>query len=82
MFKLSQRSTSKPTIPVSRTLGIIGAVVVTEPISATLLFTFVYFMVRSFDVEERRVGFWAGLISMWFSLDLHARWTAKRIISS
>ena len=51
--------------PVSRTLTIIGAVVTAEPLSATILLPFVYFMVRDFNtVEEQYVGFWAGLISM------------------
>lgn len=51
--------------PVSRTLTVIGAVVIAEPLSATLLLPFVYFMIRNFNtVEERYVGFWAGLISM------------------
>jgi len=51
--------------PVSRTLAVIGAIVIAEPLSATLLLPFAYFMIRDFHtVEERYVGFWAGLISM------------------
>lgn len=56
----------RPAPAVSRTLGIIGAVVIAEPLSATILFPFVYFMIRDFrTVEEQDVGFWAGLISMY-----------------
>ena len=55
----------RPAPAVSRTLGVIGAVVIAEPLSATILFPFVYFMIRDFKtVEEQDVGFWAGLISM------------------
>lgn len=51
--------------PVSRTLSVIGAVVIAEPLSATILLPFVYFMIRDFNtVKEQSVGFWAGLISM------------------
>ena len=54
----------RPQAPISRTLAIIGAIVVAEPLSATLLFPFVYFMVRDFrTVDEQQIGFWAGLIS-------------------
>ena len=55
----------RPAPGVSRTLGIIGAIVIAEPLAATILFPFVYFMIRDFKiVEEQDVGFWAGLISM------------------
>ena len=60
--RLSSRSRLQ--VPISRSLAIIGAIVVAEPLAATLLFPFVYYMVRDFDsVEEQYVGFWAGLIS-------------------
>ena len=53
---------SRPQALVSRNLAIIGAIVVAEPLSATLLFPFVYLMVRDFrTVNEKQIGFWAGL---------------------
>ena len=53
---------------VFRRLGVIGVVVMAEPLSATLLFPFVYFMVRGFNIEDQYIGFWAGIISE--SLDM------------
>lgn len=51
-------------IVVGRTLTIICAIVVAESLLATILFPFVYFMVRDFRVvEEQEIGYWAGLIS-------------------
>lgn len=56
----------RPAPAVSRTLGVIGAVVIAEPLFATILFPFVYSMIRDFKtVEEQDVGFWAGLISIY-----------------
>ncbi|KAI9803986.1 MAG: hypothetical protein M1833_000267 [Piccolia ochrophora] len=55
--------------PVRRTLFLIAAIVLAEPLSATPLFSFVYFMVRDFGVmDERKVGFKAGLITSAFFL--------------
>lgn len=50
---------------VARTLFLIGCIVLAEPLASTLLFPFVYFMVRDFSVEdERLIGYRAGLISL------------------
>jgi hypothetical protein len=48
---------------VFRRLAVIGVVVMAEPLSATLLFPYVYFMVRGFNVEDQYIGLWAGIIS-------------------
>ncbi|KAL9005171.1 MAG: hypothetical protein Q9188_002045 [Gyalolechia gomerana] len=54
-------------IPIRRTFTIIAAIVVAEPLAATILFPFVYFMIRDFGtVQERYVGFWAGVITSAF----------------
>lgn len=51
-------------IPIRRTFTIIATIVIAEPLAATILFPFVYFMIRDFGtVQERYVGFWAGVIS-------------------
>ena len=51
-------------LAVKRTFTIIGAIVIAEPFAATILFPFIYLMIRDFGtVHERYVGFWAGLIS-------------------
>ena len=49
---------------VRRTFALIALVVVTEPLSATILLPFVYFMVREFkEVDDLHVGLWCGIIS-------------------
>jgi hypothetical protein len=51
-------------LPVKRTFVLIGAIVIAEPLAATILFPFIYMMISDFGtVQERYVGFWAGLIS-------------------
>lgn len=50
--------------PVRRTLALMGAIAFMEPISATMLFPFVYFMVRDFNPEDQQhIRLRAGLIS-------------------
>ena len=50
--------------PVARTITVICAIVVAESLLATILFSFIYPMVREFEgVEEQYIGFWAGVIS-------------------
>lgn len=49
---------------VRRTLFFTGLVVLAEPLAATMLLSFVVFMVQDFPaVEERSVAFWCGVIS-------------------
>ena len=46
------------------TLCLVGLVALAEPLSATVLFPFVVFMVRGFNVvKEDNIGLWTGLIS-------------------
>ncbi|RAL01131.1 MFS transporter [Aspergillus ibericus CBS 121593] len=55
------------TIPVKRTLTMVGLIALMEPISATMLFPFVYFMVKDFDPSDvEHIGFRAGLITSAF----------------
>ena len=43
----------------------VGLIALMEPISATMLFPFVYFMVKDFDPSDvEHIGLRAGLISM------------------
>lgn len=54
----------RPDFPVASTITIICAIVIAESLLATILFPFIYHMVRGFEgVEEQFVGFWAGVIS-------------------
>ena len=46
-----------------RSWGPISLLVLAEPVSATLLLPFVYFMVRNFGYDEKDVGAKAGWIS-------------------
>lgn len=49
---------------VRRMLFFTGLVVLAEPLAATMLLSFVVFMVRDFEnVDERSVAFWCGMIS-------------------
>lgn len=50
---------------VRRTLIFTGLVVLAEPLAATMLLSFVVFMVKDFpNVDDRSVAFWCGVISM------------------
>ena len=42
---------------------LIGCIVFAEPLTSTLLFPFVYFMVRGFTKDEGLIGFRVGLIN-------------------
>ena len=54
----------QPGFPVARTITTICAIVIAESLLATILFPFIYPMVRRFEgVDEQYVGFWAGVIS-------------------
>lgn len=56
---------------VRRTLFFTGLLVLAEPLAATMLLSFVVFMVRDFPaVNERSVAFWCGIISK----QTHERW--------
>ncbi|KAF7507756.1 hypothetical protein GJ744_010185 [Endocarpon pusillum] len=53
----------------TRTLFLIGCIVLAEPLSSTLLFPFVYFMVKDFGkYDEVGIGYRAGLITSAFFL--------------
>lgn len=57
-----------------RSACMICVIVVSESLLATVLFPFVYQMVREFDgVKERYIGLWAGVISNVVLLPLIAR---------
>lgn len=54
-----------------RSASIIVCIVVSESLSATVLFPFVYQMVGGFDgIDDTHIGFWAGVISCGLPLDL------------
>lgn len=51
-------------VSAKRSAFIICIIVISESLLATVLFPFVYQMVKDLDgVEERDIGYWAGLIS-------------------
>ena len=55
---------SSKMFPVRRTLILTSLIVIAEPLSATILLPFVFFMVRSFArVDDQYVGFWCGIVS-------------------
>ena len=59
-MKLPQRPGRAP-----KTLFLVACIVLAEPLSSTLLFPFVYFMVKDFgDYDEVGIGYRAGLISI------------------
>ena len=51
-----------------RNLFILCLTILSEPISLTILFPFVYFMVVDFGFLENEVGYYVGLIASSFSL--------------
>ena len=53
-----------------RIIGCLSIVMISEPISLTILFPFVYFMVKDFQLsqDERDIGYYVGLIASAFSL--------------
>lgn len=54
-----------------RSASIIVCIVVSESLSATVLFPFVYQMVGGFDgIDDTHIGFWAGVISCGLPPDL------------
>lgn len=62
--KQNNKMASHP--PVKRTLTMVALVALMEPISATMLFPFIYFMVNDFDPSNiGHIGLHAGLISMY-----------------
>ncbi|PWY95192.1 MFS general substrate transporter [Aspergillus sclerotioniger CBS 115572] len=55
------------TTSVTRTLIMVGLIALMEPISATMLFPFVYFMVKDFDPSDvEHIGLRAGLVTTAF----------------
>lgn len=60
-------------LAVRRALFFTGLVVLAEPLAATMLLSFVVFMVRDFPaVNERSVAFWCGVISKTIAHDLRS----------
>ncbi|KAJ1555542.1 hypothetical protein HK405_000705, partial [Cladochytrium tenue] len=59
--------TSSTSLP-GRTMAVLSVVVLCEPISMTVLFPFVYFMVRDFGIAENDVGYYVGFLTGAFSL--------------
>lgn len=51
-----------------KTMSILCAVIVSEPISLTLLFPFIYYMVRDFGYRQEEIGYYVGWIASSFSL--------------
>lgn len=51
-------------------IAVLCVVVFAEPVSLTILYPFIYFMVRDFHIssDDRDIGFYAGLIAASFSL--------------
>ncbi|KAI9335269.1 major facilitator superfamily domain-containing protein [Obelidium mucronatum] len=47
---------------------ILSIVTICEPIQGTILFPFVYFMIKDFGVPEHQIGWYVGLITSLFSL--------------
>nr|KAJ3417250.1 hypothetical protein HK105_001058 [Polyrhizophydium stewartii] len=53
----------------AKTMFVLCAVIFCEPMSMTILFPFVYFMVRDFHLaDDKDIGFFVGLIASSFSL--------------
>ena len=49
----------------TRTLFLVGCIVLAEPLASTILFPFIFFMVKDFGIEdEKLIGSRAGLISI------------------
>ena len=51
-----------------KTVIVLSLVVFSEPMSMTVLFPFVYFMVRDFGIVDKDIGFYAGYIASSFSI--------------
>lgn len=47
----------------AKPLFFVGCIVFAEPLASTLLFPFVYFMVKDFTEDQTLIGFRVGLIS-------------------
>ncbi|KAJ3048244.1 hypothetical protein HK097_010741 [Rhizophlyctis rosea] len=59
-----------PTPLPKKQLGVLCAAVLGEPIQLTIIFPFIYFMIRDFNVtkDPTEIGYYAGLITTTFSL--------------
>ncbi|KAJ1918910.1 hypothetical protein IWQ60_007374 [Tieghemiomyces parasiticus] len=69
--KSSTPSEAVPMTPLPwRQLGILSLVSITEPIHFTLVFPFIYFMVRDLHVSDdiRYIGFYVGILAAAFSV--------------
>ena len=51
-----------------KTMLILCIVILSEPLSMTILFPFVVFMIRDFNIEEANIGYFVGFVASSFSL--------------
>ncbi|KAJ3004565.1 UNVERIFIED_CONTAM: hypothetical protein HDU68_005014 [Siphonaria sp. JEL0065] len=58
----------KPTPLPFKQMLVLSVVTICEPIQGTILFPFVYFMIKDFGVPEHQIGWYVGLITSLFSL--------------
>ena len=54
------------TIPF-KTMFILATVILSEPIALTIIFPFIYYMVRDFGIPHEKVGYYVGFIASSFS---------------
>jgi MFS family permease len=84
--EIQPTTTSQTPTPLPfKTMCILCFVILAEPISMTILFPFIYFMVRDFGIaDEKETGYYVGFIASSFSFaqfltSVFWGWTSDRI---